>query len=138
MEKTISFVQIEHRVRPGFRNNINLAESSEDVKKFFVYAAQQLLNEALDGKVTVAYEDIGLAAGATPSFVIRDRLATAPGFAEVWHSSDLPAIVERLAEVAVNRLKHFATLPDKTENKMYPTASHGGRSFANPPGGRRR
>ena len=38
MKKQKSFAHIEQELRHTYRNNLNIAESDEDVKKFFTYA----------------------------------------------------------------------------------------------------
>jgi hypothetical protein len=134
MGKHISYSKIENEIRPHFRNNLNLAESSEDVKKFFVYAVQELLDKAFKGKITADYGEIELRGGDKQPFVIHKRLLHDLTFMNAWCNSDLPLIIERLASTAVKHMKHFGKMPDKTESKMFPTASHGGRSFKNPPG----
>ena len=45
------------------RENLSLAESTEDVKKFFVYAVKEFLERALEGQISFEYEDIALKTG---------------------------------------------------------------------------
>ena len=37
MARQLSFSKYEQELRPELRQNLNIAESTEDVKKFFVY-----------------------------------------------------------------------------------------------------
>ena len=42
MARQLSFSKYEQELRPELRQNLNIAESTEDVKKFFVYTIQKL------------------------------------------------------------------------------------------------
>jgi len=132
--KHLSYSNIENEILPHFRNNLNMAESSEDVKKFFVYAVQELIGKVFKGKVTADYKDIELRGDDKQPFVIHQRLLKDLTFMNAWCNSDLPQVVGRLAKTAVKHMKHFGKMPDKTESKIFPTASHSGRSFKNLPG----
>jgi len=137
MEKQESFAKIEQDVRHTFRDNLNNAESDEDVKKFFVYAVRDLMEQAYEGQVTLEYDDISLDLEAAGGFVCSKSLNKDKVFMQVWRNSDLPRIVERMAESALNRIKHLEKKhPDKTEAKIYPTPAHSGQRFTNKPGKR--
>lgn len=134
MDKKKSFAHIEQELRHTYRNNLNIAESDEDVKKFFVYAVKELLEQACEGQVTVEYNDLCLDLDATKGFVCSKTLGKNKMFQQAWNNSDLPRIVERLAEKGKNRIKHLEEKhPDKTEAKIYPTPSHSGQRFINKP-----
>ncbi len=121
MDEHISYSHIEQSLRHEYRDNINHAKSTEDVKKFFVYAVRELVEKALGGKVEMRYEDIQYDAGQKEHFNVSEHLLENQDFVEAWERSDLPHIVARLAETAHN---HYMRLekkhPDKSESKMYP------------------
>ena len=121
MTKSFSYTKAEHNVRPEFHRNINLAESGEDVKKFFVYAAQHLIEQALDGKVSVNYDDISLAQEQEHGFVVGERLKSNDDFMTARENSDLQSILKRFADSAIKHLKHLDKNLEKTKNKVYPT-----------------
>jgi len=50
MTKQLSFTKYEHKILPNFRQKISKAESTEDVKKFFVYTAKELFENILKDK----------------------------------------------------------------------------------------
>jgi len=102
------------------RENIGLAESTEDVKKFFVYAVKELLERVLEGQVSLGYEDIALAPDGEDGFTISPSLRRDKHFGKAWKDSDLPHILRRMAEVSLKRYVHLKKNPDKTEAKMYP------------------
>jgi uncharacterized Fe-S center protein len=134
MKKHKSFSRIEQDVRHNYRKNLNMAESTEDVKKFFVYAVQDFIEQVFAGSLTVAFDDINLDQEAEGGFVCCTTLHENQAFKESWENSDLPKIIARLAENANNHIKHLEEkLPDKTEAKIYPTPSHSGQRFTNPP-----
>ena len=104
------------------------------MKKFFVYAVKELLEQSCEGQVAVEYNDICLDPGTLKGFVCSKTLEKNEMYQQAWNNSDLPRIVDRLAEKALNRIKHLAEKhPDKTEAKIYPTPSHSGQCFLNKP-----
>ena len=114
-----SFTKVERELRGEYRTKINIAESTEDVKKFFGQTVMKLFSMVFEDKVPVTYEDISLDSGQCENFRIREGLSRHETFREVWDGSDLPDIVRRLAEQACKRVKHLEKNPDKTEAKMY-------------------
>ena len=118
MARQLSFSKYEQELRPELRQNMNIAESTEDVKKFFVYTIQKLFGRVLERKETFTYEDIRLAPQEQSGFIISDKILEDPDFAAVWHDSDLYNIVKRLADAAGNRHKHLEKNPAKTEAKI--------------------
>jgi hypothetical protein len=118
MARQLSFSKYEQELRPELRQNLNIAESTEDVKKFFVYTIQKLFGRVLEGKEAFTYEDIRLAPQEQSGFIISDKLLGDPEFAAVWRSSDLSNIVKRIADSAGKRHKHLLKNPAKTEAKI--------------------
>ena len=118
MARQLSFSKYEQELRPELRQNMNIAESTEDVKKFFVYTIQKLFGRVLEGKEAFTYEDIRLEPQEQSGFIISDKLLENPDFAAVWINSDLSNIVKRLAGAAGNRHKHLQKNPAKTEAKI--------------------
>jgi len=138
MKKQTSFAKIDQNIRQFFRQNLNTAESDEDVKKFFVYAVQDLIKQALAGKVIVEYTDVLLDQEKKEGFALDENLKQNEEFMEAWGNSDLKSIIQRFAEAAIKHLKHLDKHRDKTETKMYPTPSHAGWKFTNPPSKKKR
>jgi hypothetical protein len=118
MERQLSFSKYEQELRPELRQNLNIAESTEDVKKFFVYTIQKLFGRVLEGKDPFHYEDIRLMPLEQSGFIISDKVLGDPEFAAVWQNSDLSNIVKRIADAASNRHKHLLKNPAKTESKI--------------------
>jgi len=118
MARQLSFSKYEQELRPELRQNLNIAESTEDVKKFFVYTIQKLFGRVLEGKDPFHYEDIRLMPLEQSRFIISDKVLGDPEFAAVWQNSDLSNIVKRIADAASNRHKHLQKNPAKTESKI--------------------
>ncbi len=118
MARQLSFSKYEQELRPELRQNLNIAESTEDVKKFFVYTIQKLFDRVLEGKDPFHYEDIQLMPLEQSGFIISDNILEDPEFAAVWQNSDLSNIVKRIADAASNRHKHLQKNPAKTESKI--------------------
>ena len=119
MNTQYSFSKYEQEIRPILRRSINNAESIEDVKKFFFYGVRNLLKKALHPQMPIDHEDILLDLSNEKGFTMSSRVWDIPAFASTWQESDLPHIVERMAEFAIKRYKHLEKHPDKTEAKMY-------------------
>lgn len=137
MKQQKSFTRVEQNVRHSFRNNLNIADSIEDVKKFFIYAVQDFIDQAFEGRVLVDYADVELDPGADNGFRFSSALRGNKEFSTAYGNSDIPQIIARMAENALHHVKHLEEKhPDKSEAKMYPTPSHSGRFFRNPPRGR--
>ena len=118
MVRQLSFSKYEQELRPELRQNLNIAESTEDVKKFFVYTIRKLFGKVLEGKESFRYEDIKLTPLEQSGFIISDKLLGNSEFAAVWQNSDLSNIVKRIADSASNRHKHLQKNPAKTESKI--------------------
>lgn len=120
MTRQTSFSKYEQELRPEYRQMMNSAESTEDVKKFFVRSVLQLFEMILGDQIHFNYEDVRLDPNRKDGFVISKRLQGIPVFVSAWKRSDLRHIVKRMAQFAANRHKHFEKHRDKTEAKMYP------------------
>jgi len=120
MTKKLSFSKYENELRPEFRTMINKAESTEDVKKFFVYTISDLLDRIFQGRVEVEYEDMRFNPDAELGCDVGENLMNNEEFSRAWNESDLPHIIKRFADVAVKRHKHLVKNPDKSESKIYP------------------
>jgi hypothetical protein len=118
MTKQQSFTKIENELLPKFRRRIGTAESTEDVKKFYVYTMQDLFNRVFSGKIDLEYEDVVLLPDQAPSFSFNERIQGKEDFTSVWNNSDLPHIVSRFTDSVLNHLKHLEKNPAKTESKI--------------------
>ena len=118
MTRQTSFTKHERKVLPDFRQKINSSESTEDVKKFFSYTVTSLLKEILPEEEAPEFEDIRLVPGSTPPYQVSPRLLEMPAFSQVWETSDLSKMIERLADTALNRYRRLDKHPEKTDSKI--------------------
>jgi len=118
MIKQLSFTRYEHKILPNFRQMISKAESTEDVKKFFVYTVIELFENIFEEKMDFEYENIALMPTSDPHYKISKRLLSLEDFASAWNDSDLPVIIDHLAESAMHRYKHLQKHPEKTKAKI--------------------
>jgi hypothetical protein len=118
MSQKFSFTKYEQELLPEFRAKISRAESTEDVKKFFVYTVQELFGKVFQGKVNVEFEDVRLDPLTKPYFGISDVILESKDVKSAWIHSDLPHVLERLAEPAMRRYNHLKKKPTKTETKI--------------------
>ena len=118
MTRQISFTKFENLSLHDFRKKLSHAESTEDVKKFYVYTMQDLFNRVFSGKIDLEYGDVVLHPDQVPSFSFNERIQGMEDFTSVWNSSDLPHIISRFTDSALKNLKHLEKNPAKTESKI--------------------
>lgn len=118
MRGSDSYTKYENEVIHKYRDNLNHAESVEDVKKFFSYTMQELMHKVFDDQIDIRYEDVQLAVNGNPGYKISSELKQKAAFAQVWEDSDLSSIVSRLSESALHRFRHLSGHPEKTKAKF--------------------
>jgi hypothetical protein len=118
MTKQLSFSGYEREILPQFREKLNKAESTEDVKKFFIRTVKELFNKIIDGKIKIEAKDIGLLPDSEACYYMNKRLRTHELLKSYWDESDLPRVIHRLAESAAGRYKHLEKHPEKTQAKI--------------------
>jgi len=118
MTRQLSFTKYERKLLPDYRQRISSAESTQDVKNFFVYMVGLLFSEIFSDKLTFEESDIKLVPEKTAGYQISKRLREKKEFAEVWKSSDLSDLLSRMAEVACKRYRHLEKHPERTLSKM--------------------
>lgn len=116
--KRISFTKQENRILPNFRQKINMAESTEDVKKFFLQAARDLFEEISGKRIAVEYGDITLLPEMEPHFTMSDRFSSLVDLNDLWSDSDLPRVMNRFAVIAARRYCYLEKHPEKTDAKI--------------------
>ena len=115
MSQRLSYTKIENELWPEFRDRLNKAESTEDVKKFFAYTATELLDQVLGSEGSgTRFEDVWLDPEGERSYALSRRLEDSSGVAELLEGSDLPDILQRLARAAVKRYQHLARNSEKS------------------------
>ena len=117
MTKMMSLSKYEHKILPKLRDQLNQAESVEDVKKFFVGNIQEFIGLATEGNVSADYEDISLLPDQDPSYELAPRLSGDAGMLALT-DSDMNAILSRFAEQAAHRYVHLAKNNAKTKMKI--------------------
>lgn len=117
MATQISFTKYENDLIHQYRNQINGAESSEDVKKFFDYAIRELCTKIFDDSVKLQQQDFEFTQDES-LFQIHKRLLNTEAFKDAWDNSDLPNIIGRFAQTANNRSIHLEKHKEKTNLKI--------------------
>ncbi len=118
MATQISYSRFENDLVHQYRNQINGAESSSDVEKFFDYAVRELCKKIFDGNLQLKQQDFQFTVEGESLFQIHKRLLNTEAFKEVWDNSDLPNIVNRFAQTANNRAIHLEKHKEKTNLKI--------------------
>jgi hypothetical protein len=118
MAYRISFTKYENNVIRAFRNNLNRAESSEDVKKFFNYSIRELFGQVFGEELETRPEDCAFNTETKDLYVLSQRLLSSELFTGIWKNSDLPRIVKRFASSANNRYIRLEKHQEKTVSKI--------------------
>ena len=118
MVKQLSYTKYENEILPQFRQKLNKAESTEDVKKFFIQTIRVLFEKIFEKKISISSEDISLLLDTEPHFKIDRQLLSSEDFKSVWSDSDLPTVMNRLAKPATKRYKHLDRHLEKTSSKI--------------------
>ena len=118
MTRQLSFSKNEARILPTFRDKTGTAESIEDLKNIFGYTTRDLFTAVFEGNIAFDHTDIVLNDTEAPHYTVNERLLTKTEFTEIWHSSDLPNITERLAKTAMHRYRHLLKHQEKTNAKI--------------------
>jgi len=116
--KQVSFRKFEHLIIPHFRQRINEAETSEDVKNAFVQSIKTLIESAFGGRVLPQDEDVQFTPYREPYFFLSQGVLQDESIRTIWKDSDLRNVMERLAESAMNRYRHLARHGEKTDSKI--------------------
>lgn len=118
MAKQLSFTKYENEALHSYRQRLSSAESSEDVRKFFLYTTQTLFRDVFGDRLRVEPEDITLIPETKPYYRLADRIVSAELFDTTWRQSDLSRVMSRFAESAASRVKHLEKHPEKTDRKI--------------------
>lgn len=117
MTQMMSFTKYEHQVLPKYRDQLNQAESVEDVKKFFIATIQTFLELVTEGNLSAGYEDISLLPDEQPWYLLEPQIKNSSEMKGL-ENSDVNAVMERLAEQAAHRYKHLSKNNSKTNLKI--------------------
>lgn len=117
MTQMMSFTKYENQILPKYRDQLNQAESVEDVKKFFIGTIQEFLGLATEGSLTPDYDDISLLPDESPGYSLESQVKDSLEMKKLANS-DIHAVLNRLAEQAVHRHKHLSKNNSKTNLKI--------------------
>jgi hypothetical protein len=116
----MSFKMHQRDVEPRYRVQIDAAESTEDVRKFFERTVLDFLEKAIGDQVEIQPGAVTFDPDNAPGYPLSARGRENEDFRRVEGESDLSAILALLSGRALNRYKHLTTRhPDKTEAKMF-------------------
>ena len=120
MTRQMSFKMHQREVEPRYRVQIDAAESTEDVRKFFERTVIDFLDKAIGDQVELEAGDVTFDPDNEPGYQFSDRVLENEDFRRLKEESDLSSILALLSGRALNRYRHLVTKhPDKTEAKMF-------------------
>jgi hypothetical protein len=118
MTRQLSFTKYERKILPDYRQRISSAETVQEVKNFFVYMVELLLQDVFAAKLNLEENDIRLTPRQPGLYQISPRLRETPEFTGIWETSDLSDVLDRMAEMACNRCRHLEKQPEKIPSKI--------------------
>lgn len=118
MSERFSFTKYENELRSVYRDRLNKAESSEDVKKFFVYTVLELFEKIFDQKIKIHYDDITLDPESKPPYRLSRHLQDNPELNLSLEQSDLDVILSRMAQSAANRYMNLIRHAERSDSKI--------------------
>ncbi|MBI9081861.1 MAG: hypothetical protein JEY79_19235 [Pseudodesulfovibrio sp.] len=119
MTRQVSFSKIRNETMHEFREKMNQAESTEDVKKFYADTMQSMLNKILGRDESVRYEDVSLSPSSSDGYVVVETLRDRPLFKSAWGESDLSNIINDFTQIALKKYVHLQKNPEKTRSKIH-------------------
>ncbi|NCD24900.1 MAG: hypothetical protein EOL86_04800 [Deltaproteobacteria bacterium] len=120
MTRQLSFKMHQREVEPHYRIQIDAAESTEDVRKFFERTAVDFLRRAVGDQIEVQPDDVVFEPESTSGYILSPRMAENQDFVDIHDQSDLPHILALLSDRAVGRYRYLIRKhPDKTEMKIF-------------------
>jgi hypothetical protein len=118
MVEALSFNKYEHRLVHNFREKINRAESTEDVRRLFVNNVKEILEIGLERKIRLRSEDIVLSPDYPPYYSLSEHLLASEDLMPLLNVSDLRHTIFRFAKPAAHRYKHLKKHQEKTKAKI--------------------
>lgn len=119
MTRQSSFSKLRKEMMPGFREKMQMAESTEDVKKFYADTMRMLLDRLASHYDPIMPEDIQLSPESTDGYFINPEIMDRPPLRAAWNESDLPYILDDFTTKALNRYAHLSKNPEKDRSKIY-------------------
>lgn len=120
MTHQMSFKMHQREVESRYRIQIDAAESTEDVRKFFERTVFSFLEKAIGDQIEIKPGDVTFDPDSEPGYQISPRMLDNENFKRIDEGSDLSTILALLSGRALNRYKHLVTKhPDKTESKIF-------------------
>ena len=118
MVRQLSYTKYENEILPEFRQKLNQAESTEDVKKFFTQSIRILFEKILERKVILSNEDMTLIIDKEPHYKIARQFQSSEELNALLKDSDLSNVLNRLAKAAVKRYLRLDRHLEKTSSKI--------------------
>ena len=95
MVRQLSYTKYENEILPEFRQKLNQAESTEDVKKFFTQTIRILFEKILERKVVLSNEDMTLIIDKEPHYKIARQFKSSEELNALLKDSDLSNVLNR-------------------------------------------
>lgn len=120
MTRQMSFKMHQREVEPHYRIQIEAAESTEDVRKFFERTAVDFLRRAIGDQIEIQPDDVVFEPDSAPGYMLSERMTKNQEFANIHDQSDLSPILALLSGRALRRYQYLTRKhPDKTEMKIF-------------------
>lgn len=120
MQHRASLTRHENELSRALRQRVQSAESAQDVQQAFALFLKDMLARATGHELVLEEGDVRVDPAVPEGFVLGPGIAANPDYARFLEGSDLPEILRRQAEDAVNRINHLKRNTVKAEAKLFP------------------
>ncbi|SMF03659.1 hypothetical protein [Desulfovibrio gilichinskyi] len=118
----VSFNAYEREVEPAYRDMIDKAESTVDIRHFFERTALAFLQETIGDRLDIKSESITFAPDSEQGYRLSPVLIESSEFQEIVDNSDIENILERFTDRAVKKYAHLDRRHQgKPEARINPT-----------------
>jgi len=119
MEKQISFSTLGNESIHQFRDKINNAENTVDLKNHFAFTVIDFLNQIFEkSQLDIDADDIQLTPDKNALYEFSDKLLDNVEFKKIWDISDLKNVIHKFADTAHHRYIHLNKHKEKTNKKI--------------------
>ena len=90
-------------LRQRFKDKIDQAKSMSEIKRIFSDTARTLIEEMLEGEISIAEDAVQLEAENGGAIFLQESLACSAAFQKICHDTPFIPILKGLAEIALRR-----------------------------------
>lgn len=106
-----SFSEIDGKYWADYKTRLSKAQGVEEVKKIFTMIIADMVKE-IEPKLNPVFRefdgDFEVCLKGEAKYKVSEKISTDENYKYLIENSDLPAIIEKYAELAINKIKHLS------------------------------